>query len=236
MDATPMPSTSSSASSLLLLLPRFLFLPLLLLLLLFASVCGAAADSGSIQLTSFTKNESSKGDIAQLWFTLLNQAQVNITGLRLEVRLPLRRVTYREASVFPPLEKEDERKAAQKVIPLLLVEEEKEGQKGGEEWLLVVWPCVSLAAGQSRVFNIDAKVEEIQEGMPLVFDATVFGPGNGNGDEMDGHLLSSLATCTAMLRISLPPFEGTGAIWLVDTAAAAPTAAAAGGETTGMAR
>jgi hypothetical protein len=117
-----------------------------------------SVSSSFVKVTSFTKKEVSLGGIAPLWFTLAssdNQPQHVI----FQVRLPAASVTYREAAVFPPLD--DESPAPQ------LLEYEDKGM------VVLVWPDVALAPGQSRVFNVDVKIEAISEQAPVLLEALV---------------------------------------------------------------
>lgn len=114
--------------------------------------------SSLVKVTSFMKSEVSQGDIAPLWFTVVS-SDSQPQHVIFQVRLPAARVTYREAAVFPSLD-------AGSSEPQLLEDEDK-------GMVLVVWPDVALAPGQSRVFNVDVKITAISEQAPLQLEALV---------------------------------------------------------------
>lgn len=117
-----------------------------------------AASLPLVKVTSFMKNEVSRGDIAPLWFTVAS-SDSQPKHVIFQVRLPAASVTYREAAVFPPL-------GDQSAAPQLLEDEDK-------GMLVLVWPDVALAPGQSRVFNVDVKIEAISEQAPVQLEALV---------------------------------------------------------------
>jgi len=104
------------------------------------------------------KKEVSQGDIAPLWFTVASfddQPQ----HVNFQVLLPAASVTYREAAVFPPLDDD------------LAVLHVLEGEE--RDMVAVMWTGVALAPGQSRVFNVDVKIEAISEQAAVQLEAVV---------------------------------------------------------------
>ncbi len=141
--------------------------------------CGAAAaaasaaatrpaESNSVTITSFGKTETTQGDVAQLWFTLTNTGEAPADTLRFQVALPAARVRFVEASVMPRL------KTGYELRP------HDDDKDETEAVLSVVWPEVAVAPGQSRVFNVDVKVEALTDEEPLRFVATAAAGGGGN--------------------------------------------------------
>jgi len=114
--------------------------------------------SSLVKVTSFMKNEVSRGDIASLWLTVAS-SDSQPQHIIFQVRLPAASVTYREAAVFPPLDD-------QSAVPQLLEDEDK-------GMVVLVWPDVGLAPGQSRVFNVDVKIEAISEQAPVLLEVLV---------------------------------------------------------------
>jgi hypothetical protein len=123
-----------------------------------ARIEGLSPSSSLVKITSFMKREVSQGDIAPLWFTVASSDD-KPQHVNFQVLLPAASVTYREAAVFPPLNDD---------LAVLHVSEDED-----RDMVVVMWTDVALAPGQSRVFNVDVKIEAISERAVVQLEAVV---------------------------------------------------------------
>ena len=119
---------------------------------------GLSPSSSLINITSFMKREVSQGDVAPLWFTVTSSDDMP-QHVNVQVLLPAASVTYRQAAVFPPLDDG---------LAVLHVSEDED-----RDMVVVIWTDVALAPGQSRVFNVDVKIEAISERAAVQLEAVV---------------------------------------------------------------
>lgn len=101
--------------------------------------------------SSMNEKQISEGDIAPCWFTVHNAGE-RLKALDFNMHLPFNSTKFLGSSVFPPQEKS----AGQEVAYI-----DTDGA------FVVRWKGLTLAPGQSLVFNVDFRVISISETGPI---------------------------------------------------------------------